>query len=164
MSASFAAVLSLFSALIVAIIGHVLSQRRSRKDELVGLRLKAYSDFINAASRLVAARRLGRTSDEIEELSTLNDAKARICICADAPVVKALAKFWENGGTLEKESEIIAFTWLCMQIRRSLINKKNDIEVSILSNTLFRLEPSNYSYRSDTMAKQKVKDGVMPAF
>jgi hypothetical protein len=147
-SATLAAVISLMSALIVALAGHVLSERRKRHDELIDLRLKAYTDFINSASRLVADRRLGKTQDNPSDLAALNDAKTRICICADPPVVDALAEFWHHGGTLEKEQGILAFTRLCMRIRESLGNKHNDIANHDISDTLFRLEPSPYSFRA----------------
>lgn len=154
MSAAVAALLSLLSALIVAILSHVFASRRRRRDELAELRLKAYADFINEATRLVAARRMGRVVDEIEELAALNDAKTRILVCADAPVVQALAEFWEHGGTLEKESEILAFTRLCMRIRESLGNTRHDINDVSISNVLFRLQPSTYSYKVATKSSQ----------
>ena len=91
----------------------MLSERKSRNDELAKLRLDAYSDFLHATSRLVAGRRAGCTQDELAELGAINDAKARICVCADVPVVEALGKFWLQGGTLEKKQEIIAFAHLC---------------------------------------------------
>lgn len=147
-----ASTLSLLSALLVAILSHFFSITRKRHDGLVEMRLKAYTDFINAASRLVAARRTGRVSDELEELVALNDAKIRICICADAPVVEALTKFWKLGGTLEKEREIIAFTRFCFQMRESLGNKRHDIANLPLSDTLFKIEPSSYSFRAEEMA------------
>ena len=148
MTVTLAAVLSLMSALIVALASHVLSERRKRRDELVDLKLKAYSDFINSVSRLVAARRLGQTQDDPTDLATLNDAKTRICICADRSVVEALAVFWRHGGTLEKEQEILAFTRLCMCIRESLGSKRHDISDLDISDTLFKLEPSRYSFRA----------------
>ncbi|WP_157956609.1 hypothetical protein [Dyella sp. C11] len=146
------AVLSLLSgalgAAVGVVLGHVLAQRRSRKDSLDGFRLKAYADFISAASQLVAARRMGSTSDLISDLAVLNDAKVRICMCADVYVVEALVDFWRLGGTLEKEEEILAFTRLCQRIRESIGNERNDTAFLDISSTLFRLEPSSYSYRS----------------
>lgn len=147
MTASLAAALSFMSALIVALTSHWLSERRKRRDELAEFRLRAYSDFINAASRLVSARRLGQIRDEQLDLAALNDAKTRICICAEIPVVEALAEFWRNGGTLEREREILAFTNLCMRIRESLGNKPHGPVDLGISDLLFRLEPSRYSYR-----------------
>lgn len=116
------------------------------------MRLKAYGDFLQAASRLVAARRLGKKNDEFEELAALNDAKVRICVCADAAVVEAVADFWLAGGTLEREQEILAFKQLCVAMRVSLGNRRNDIAMLRLSDTLFRLEPSAFSFRADRSA------------
>ena len=141
------ALLSLSSAVLVAVLGHVLSTRRKQRDELMEMRLKASTDFINAASRLIAARRIGRTEDELNDLAALNDAKVRICICAEPNVVRALAKFWEEGGTLEKEGETLAFTRFCLRIRESLGNAR-DLHDLDLSNTLFRLQPSSYSFKA----------------
>lgn len=144
-------VLSLLSGAIGAGVGavlaHVLTQRRSRHDSLAAFRLKAYTDFISAASHLVASRRLGTTSDQLGDLAAINDAKARICMCAEVPVVEALGKFWKLGGTLEQESEILAFTRLCARIRESLGNEKNDIHSVDVADILFHIEPSKYSFR-----------------
>jgi hypothetical protein len=150
MTAALAALLSLFTGLIGAVIGHILAERKSRKDELAKMRLDAYGDFIRATSHLVAARRAGRTKDEFQELGALNDAKARICICSDGPVVAALERFWLQGGTLEKEQEILAFTHLCRTMRVSLGNDRLGFDIR-LSDVLFKLEPSTYSYRGSSV-------------
>ena len=159
MSTIVATLLSFTSALIVAILSHVFSLRRKRRDELAELRLRAYTDFLNAASRLVAARRMGRISDELDELAALNDAKIRICICAEVPVVKALAEFWEEGGTLERESEILAFTRFCMRVRESLGNTDKHIHAVHLSQTLFRLQPAAHSFKQATSSAPPTSAG-----
>lgn len=146
MSIALAALLSLLAGLIGAVFGHVLSERKSRNDELAKMRLDAYSDFLRITSHLVSARRSGRTQDELGELGALNDAKARICVCADAPVVEALEKFWLQGGTLEKEQEILAYTRLCRAMRESLGRDRLSLDIR-LSDVLFKLQPSTYSYR-----------------
>lgn len=152
MSGLVVASISLMSAVTVAILSHIFAMSRNRGDELAQMRLKAYTDFINSGSRLVSARRIGVTDDELEELAALNDAKARICICGDSEVVKHLIKFWNAGGTLEREREILAFSRLCLKMRESLGNKAKELSSTDISNTLFRLEPSSYSYRA---AKEK---------
>lgn len=145
--------LSLISAIIGALLTHFLSEKRKRREELMEQKLKAYSDFINSASKIIAARRLGQTENDQGELAVLNDAKVRICICGDKSVVEALTEFWEHGGTLEREHEILAFTRLCMTIRESLGYKTHDIANLKISNTLFRIEPSSFSFRNSQKAK-----------
>ena len=147
MTTSLAAILSIITGLVGALIGHLLSERKSRKDDLAKMRLDAYSDFIRLTSHLVSARRIGRVQDDLQELGALNDAKARICICAETPVVDALEKFWLQGGTLEKEQEILAFTNLCRAMRTSLGRDKLPLDTR-LSDIIFKLEPSTYSYRA----------------
>ncbi|SFL69341.1 hypothetical protein SAMN05421830_1053 [Desulfomicrobium norvegicum] len=139
--------ISLLSSVIAAVTTHYLASRRKKYEVLTEFRIKAYVDFINAATKLVAARRLGRVEDELEDLAILNDAKTRICICADAEIVKELGNFWISGGTFEQEEEILAFTRMCMSIRKSLGNKKYDLMDLGISNILFKIEPSIYSYR-----------------
>ena len=143
------AVLSLTSGIAVALLAHLLARIHAKASNLAELRLKAYSDFIHAASRLAATRRLGNTKDEWLELAALNDAKARVCICGNVPVVKALTEFWQAGGTLEDEYEIISFTNLCSEMRSSLGHKRHDIAMFDIHSTLFKLEPSAYSYRAN---------------
>lgn len=149
MTITLAAILSLISGLVGTIFGHVLSERKSRNDELAKMRLDAYTDFLKATSLLVSARRSGRTQDAVAELGALNDAKARICVCADAGVVEALESFWLQGGTLEKEQETLAYTQLCRAMRESLGRNRLAYDIR-LSDILFRLEPSTYSYRVTT--------------
>lgn len=149
MSTTLASTLSLLSAVIVAVLAHLFSERRKRKDELAEMRLKAYTDFINATTRLANTRRLGEDQDELEVLLALNDAKIRVCISAEAAIVEELIKFWQEGGTLEKEREVLAFTRLCLLMRKSLGNKLNDVVSMRISDLLFKLEPSSYSFKSD---------------
>ncbi|RAU17292.1 hypothetical protein DN062_14120 [Nitrincola tibetensis] len=148
MTITLAAILSLITGLVGAVFGHVLSEKKSRNDELAKMRLDAYTDFLKATSLLVSARRSGRIQDEIVELGALNDAKSRICVCADAGVVEALESFWLQGGTLEKEQEILAYTRLCRAMRESLGRDGLSTEIR-LSDILFRLEPSTFSYRRE---------------
>lgn len=146
MSAAFAALLALITGLIGAIFGHLLAGRKSRRDELAKMRLEAYNDFIRATAHLVVARRAGRTKDELQELGALNDSKARICVCSDCLVVEALERFWLQGGTLEEEQEIMAFTHLCRAMRASLGNGRLSPDIRI-PDVLFKHEPSTYSFR-----------------
>ena len=155
MSAAFATLLSLVSAVVVAFVAHRLADRRARGNELASMRLKAYGDFLQAASRLIAARRLGKKNDELEELAALNDAKARICVCAEAAVVEALADFWLAGGTLEREEEILAFKRLCVEMRESLGNRRHDVAMLRLSETLIQREPSAFPFRVDRSVVSK---------
>lgn len=147
MTVVLASSLSLLSAIVVAVSSHLFSLHRKRTDDLAQMRLKAYTDFINAVAQLVSARRIGLSENEFEELVALNDAKIRICICGDSKVVGHLIEFWNAGCTLESESEIIAFTRLCITMRESLGNKPKEIDLPPLSDTLFKLEPSNFSFR-----------------
>lgn len=163
------ALIGVAGTLIGVMIGDFLSYRRKRRDELHEMRLKAYSDFIHSASRIAVHRRTGRTEDETEELVALNDAKCRIIVSADAQVVKALIDFWkpahrDAGGTLETESEIVRFNMFCHVVRNSLrlpSDKKFDLIGAELrvSDALFHLEPSNFSYRkhcSDLASKNNM--------
>lgn len=138
---------SVVAAFIAAFVAHFLATERMRRNELSRFKLAAYSDFLSAASRLAVARRIGDTSSDIKDLATLNDSKNRILIGGDRAVVEALIAFWHQGASLEREQEIIAFNHLSGVIRESLGYKKHDIFDLNISSTIFRLEPSSYSYR-----------------
>src|SRR5699024_6639284 len=125
----------------------VLSERKSRNDELAKMRLDAYSDFLRATSHLVSARRAGRTQDQLVDLGSINDAKARFCVCPDAPVVEALAQFWLQGGTLAKEQDITTFAHLSRVMSNSLSRYCLPFDVQ-RSDILFTLEPPTYAYNS----------------
>jgi hypothetical protein len=139
---------SLVAAFFAAFITHFLATERMRKNDLSKFKLAAYSDFLGAASRLAVARRIGDTSSEVEDLAVLNDSKNRILIGGDRVVVEALIEFWQQGATLEREQEIIAFNNLSSVIRQSLGYKAHDISDLNISNSIFELEPSSYSHRA----------------
>ena len=145
-SALLVAMLSGVAALLGVALGHSLSAKRARLDELAAMRMAAYVDFVRSTSLLFTARRAGRTEDEIEELARLNDAKTRILLSANTSVLKSLERFWLQGGTLEKEQEIIAFRNLCDEMRVSLGKERVSLQMD-LAGVLFKVQPSTYSYR-----------------
>ena len=145
-SALLVAMLSGVAALLGVALGHILSAKRARLDELAAMRMAAYVDFVRSTSLLFTARRAGRTEDEIEELARLNDAKTRILLSANTTVLKSLERFWLQGGTLEKEQEIIAFRNLCDEMRVSLGKERVSLQMD-LAGVLFKVQPSTYSYR-----------------
>lgn len=147
-SALLVAVLSSVAALLGVALGHILSAKRARLDELAAIRKTAYVDFVRSASLLFTARRAGRTEDEIEELARLNDAKTRILLSADPAVLKSLERFWLQGGTLEKEQEILAFRNLCDEMRVSLGKERISLQMD-LAGVLFKVQPSTYSYKAN---------------
>ncbi|MGS1079892.1 hypothetical protein [Pseudoxanthomonas beigongshangi] len=146
LTALLVAMLSGLSALSGVALGHILSAKRARQDELASMRMAAYADFVRSTSLLVTARRLGNTEDEIEELARLNDAKTRVLLSADASVLKSLERFWLQGGTLEKEQEILAFRNMCDAMRVSLGKERISLQMD-LAGVLFKLQPSTYSYK-----------------
>ncbi|WP_447936643.1 hypothetical protein [Thermomonas fusca] len=146
LTALLAAMLSGVSVLLGVALGHILSARRARQDELAALRTAAYVDFVRSASLLFTARRVGRTEDEVEELAHLNDAKTRILLSGDPVVLKSLERFWLQGGTLEKEQEILAFRDLCDDMRASLGKERVSLQMD-LAGVLFKVQPSTYSYK-----------------
>lgn len=141
------AIVSGVAALLGVALGHMFAVSRSRAEELAALKIAAYVDFIRSAADLAAARRAGLTTDEIGYLGVLNDAKMRVCICAELPVVERLEKFWLQGGTLEKEQETLAFRALCDEMRVSLGGDRISLKVD-LAGIIFKLEPATYSYKT----------------
>ncbi len=142
-------IISIISSILAAFLAHYFATTRLKINELKKFQLLAYSDFIGAASRLAVLRRLGNTGSENDELAALNDAKNRIIVSGSTLVVSEVIKFWERGATLEREQELLAFKCLLQEIRKSLGHKKNDLIDLDISNALFKLEPSYYSFRAE---------------
>lgn len=117
---------------LVAIVGSLLGVvlgaflqsyflRRNQKDtRLAEWRNTAYTDFLNATALVASAQRHGKRELVSEQLARLSDAKARICVYGDPSVIYKLAEFWRHGATLQTESEIIAFTRVCLAMRESI--------------------------------------------
>jgi len=140
--------ISIISSIIAAFLAHYLATSRSKSSELLKFQIQSYSDFLAAASRLAVSRRLGDTSNENIGIIELNDAKNRIITCGHIEVVKALIHFWDMGATLEREDEILAYTTLTQVMRSNLGHKRYDLFDLKVSKTLFKLEPSSFSYRA----------------
>lgn len=146
--------LSFLSSIIAAFIVHNLTVTRMKKDTLSKFQIQAYSDFLEFSAKLAVSRRLGETSSTELDLVSLNNAKNRIITSGDFEVVEALTKFWEQGGTLEREQEILTYTRLINIMREKLGHVKHDLFELNISNTIFKLEPSSYSYKAKNAAKK----------
>lgn len=146
--------ISFISSIIAAFMAHFLATMRSKKNELLKFQIQSYSDFLAASSRLAVSRRLGSTTNENMDLVELNDAKSKIITCGSVEVVEAMMHFWNQGGTLEREQEILAYERLTQIMRTSLGHKNNDLLSLRVSDALFKLEPSSYSYRAEEAAKK----------
>lgn len=151
---------ALLSAAATAYLTHRFNRSRKREDELAEFRLRAYADFLAATSKLSTARRLGESAEEADEslLIPINDAKARICICATEPVLEELRAFVKAGATLETEPEIIAYTRLCNAMRVSLGVPRNQSSAAEMSDILWTLEASRYSYRGAKKRQKSASD------
>ncbi len=145
---------SVIAAFISAFIAHYLATSRMKKNDLSKFQVESYSDFIAAASRLAVSRRLGDTTNENVDLGSLNDANSRIITSGHPEVVKALLHFWQQGATLEREQEILAYKHLTQIMRTSLGHKKYDIHDLKISDALFKLEPSSYSFRAKNTSNE----------
>ena len=150
-------ILALISSIIGAFIAHYLATFRMKKSDLSKFQIEAYSDFLEASAKLSIARRLGDRSNGNVDLAALNNAKSRIIACGDFEVVEALVHFWDQGATLELEHEILAYTRLIYVIRAKLGHKKHDLFDLKISNTLFKLEPSSYSYRAENKTNKPIQ-------
>ncbi len=139
--------ISILSSLVAAFLAHYFATNRIRKNDLSKFQISAYSDFLGAVSRLSVSRRLGNTENEVDDLAILNDSKNRILVCGNRTVIMSLIEFWHLGSTLEKEEGLLAYKELLQDIRVSLGHKKHDIIDLKISDTLFKLEPSTFSFR-----------------
>ncbi|MDP3825317.1 MAG: hypothetical protein Q8Q74_02080 [Polaromonas sp.] len=141
MSPAVAGLLSILGVVVGAFLHNYFAKQNNESKQLLESRNQAYVDFLEAVSLVVAAQRLGKKEQEIEQLARLTHAKARICIFGEESVVRKLASFWAAGASLETESEILAFTRFCLDIRRSLGLKDKELLTSEVSQLLFAIKP-----------------------
>ncbi len=121
-------------------IGAFLTHKNQKINHLSELQNKAYADFLNAASSIAVAQRLGNRDKVSGDLANLADAKSRICVYGESKVIHELAEFIRYGGTLQTEPEILSFTRLCVAIRDSVGMKKSDLYSSDISQLLFSVD------------------------
>jgi hypothetical protein len=141
-----AAYLAIIGSLAGVMVGAFLQSyfnRRNQKDTRIAeWRNSAYADFLNAVSEVAVAQRHGKRDVVAEQLARLSDAKARICVYGDTKVIHELAEFWRHGATLQTESEILAFTKVCMAIRDSA-GVLGSVHSTDISQLLFKVDVSD---------------------
>jgi hypothetical protein len=140
MGAYIAIIGSLLGVIVGAILQSYLVRRNQKDNRLLEWRNTAYTDFINAATLVATAQRHGKRDVVSEHLARLSDAKARICVYGDAFVIAELAEFWRHGATLQTESEILAFTRVCLTIRKSLDVSGTATNLPDISQLLFSID------------------------
>ncbi len=123
-----------------ALLQAFFNRKNQKANNLSELQNKAYSDFLNAVSKIAVTQRKNQRDHAAEELSSLADAKSRICVYGDTGVVHHLATFLRAGGTLQTESEILSFTRLCLQIRKSIGMQDKELYSSDISQLLFSID------------------------
>jgi hypothetical protein len=134
---------SLFGVVVGAILQSYFLRRNQKDTRISEWRNTAYTDFINAATLVATAQRQGKRDTVSDQLARLSDAKARICVYGDAEVISELAEFWRHGATLQTESEILAFTRICLKIRESLQVPGRKINSPDISQLLFSIDVKN---------------------
>ena len=132
------------TGLLGIFVGAFLQAHFTRKNQKSShfseLQNRAYADFLNATSNIAVFQRKGQREKVSNELSRLADAKSRICVYGDSIVIKKMAEFFRNGGTLQTESEILSFTRLCLAIRISVGIKKDKLCSTDISQLLFSVD------------------------
>ncbi|WP_051692771.1 hypothetical protein [Marinobacterium lacunae] len=146
--------ISFISSVIAAFLAHYLATYRNKQSELLKFQIQSYSNFLAAASRLAVSRRIGESTNENIDLVALNDAKSRIITCGHREVIEALINFWDKGTTLEREQEILAYKKLIQVMRTNLGHKAHDIFDLKISDAIFKLESSSYSFKADRSANK----------
>jgi hypothetical protein len=140
-STAVTALLSILGVVVGAFLQNHFARQNNQAKQLLESRNQAYVDFLEAVSLVVAAQRMGKKEQELEQLARLTHAKARICIFGEESVVRRLASFWAAGASLETESEILAFTRFCLDIRHSLGLKDKELLSAEVSQLLFAIKP-----------------------
>ncbi len=148
-----APITGLFGVLFGAAIQAWFTRKNQDRNFLNEQRNKAYADFLNAASKIAVSQRLGNSNEVTDALAQLADSKSRICIYGDTNVIEKMAAFLRNGGTLQTESEIIAFTQLSYAMRKSVGFDNSKMNIADISQLLFSIDVK------DTMTPKRVKTG-----
>jgi len=141
MTVAITALLSILGVVVGAFLQNHFARQNNEAKQLLESRNQAYVDFLEAVSLVLAAQRLGRKEQELEQLARLTHAKARICMFGEESVVRLLATFWDAGATLETESGILAFTRFVLDIRKSLGLKDKELLNAEVSQLLFAIKP-----------------------
>ena len=136
----FVPIIGVLGIVIGALLQGFFNRKNQKAHNLSELQNSAYSDFLNAVSKIAVGQRNNQRNVVNDELSKLADAKSRICVYGDSNVVNHLAKFLRSGGTLQTEQEILSFTNLCMEIRKSVGMQDKDLFASDISQLLFSLD------------------------
>ena len=133
-------IIGVVGIVVGALLQGLFIRKNQKAHNLSELQNRAYSDFLNAVSKIAVGQRNNQRSVVTDELSNLADAKSRICVYGDSNVVNHLAIFLRAGGTLQTEEEILSFTHLCMEIRKSVGMQDKGLFASDISQLLFSVD------------------------
>jgi len=135
--------IAIVGSLLGVIVGAFLQShflRRNQKDTRIAeWRNTAYSDFLNTVAQVATAQRHGKRDAVLEQLARLSDAKSRICVYGDPAVIRAIAEFWGKGAPLQTEGEILAYTKVCLEIRKS-VGVSSALRSPDISQLLFNID------------------------
>jgi len=133
-------IIGFIGIVVGALLQGFFNRKNQKANNLSELQNNAYSDFLNSVSKIAVAQRKNQRDIVTDELSNLADAKSRICVYGDSNVINHLAIFLRAGGTLQTEKEILSFTHLCMEIRKSVGMQDKELFASDISQLLFSID------------------------
>lgn len=107
MSEILVAAVSVASVVVGAVLQFRLSRSGERLKRLDSLRARSYADYLRSVA--MAAHCI--IDDDLRKACRLSaDAKSRMAVYADRPVLRAMAEFERAGSTLNNDSSWDAFT------------------------------------------------------
>lgn len=150
-------IIGVIGIIVGALLQGFFNRKNQKAHNLSELQNNAYSDFLNAVSNIAVAQRKNNRDVITDGLSNLADAKSRICVYGDSNVVNHLAIFLRSGGTLQTEQELLSFTHLCMEIRKSVGMQDKKLLASDISQLLFSVDVKDTKTPSKLNANKSFK-------
>lgn len=112
--------ISVCSLLLGAYLRHRFGRSAIQHQHLLEARGRAYTDFCQAYTALIAVQRTGEQEEEFEAIARVNDAKTRVCIFGSEEVVHHFENVRADGIRHETKEEMEALASLYVAIRKSL--------------------------------------------
>jgi len=105
-------------------LGAYLQSKRESKNQKKALKIKAYTDYLQACAQL-ASRDVSKHS---EAKISLADAKARIAIYGNGLVIKEIADFDRHGAKVDSPQDMKRFLKITLSMRHAESHDKAEDE------------------------------------
>jgi hypothetical protein len=132
-----AAGMAMLGVMIGATLQYFYGKRAEATKSLQAQKNQAYVDFVKSVAGITIAQRHQNREKELEFTILLADARARIAVYGNKEVIKVIADFFREHGTLQSPKAMSSFVEVAQKMRGQAVDKGESVTDKELSQLLF---------------------------